>query len=256
MMSLFDYLAIAYDNSIYWKARLEREIPFILRSIGDKGNRRVLDMACGSGRHAIELATMGFIVDAFDSSSAMIEVAENLAKDRKVELSLVVDDMLNISKRYQDSYDLILCLGNSLALLSSLQEISQVLSTVFDLLSNNGAFVFQTLNFDEIASSGFSQFESKSGILTTGEEVIFRRRFDHSEGNKDHTVLVLSSSVKRNNEWIENTSLQKVLRVSQPLLENLLKQSGFGHIEVYSNYDGQEFLKESSRSMVFRAKKS
>ncbi|MHA2423801.1 MAG: class I SAM-dependent DNA methyltransferase [Candidatus Thorarchaeota archaeon] len=255
-MTTFDELALAYDNSIDWTARLAREIPFILKSISTSGKKRVLDMACGSGRHSVELAELGYIVDAFDTSSAMIESAENLAKDRSVNVTFTVDDMLKISERYHDSYDLILCLGNSLALLQSFQDIAKVTTMVSNLISENGTFVFQTLNFDEIAASGFSQFEPKTGILRTGEEVVFKRRFDHSEGDSTHTTLVLSSTVKQDDEWIENKSHQKVLRVNRPLLMAILEESGFKHIEVYSSYSGNTFDSISSRSMVVRAGKS
>jgi 2-polyprenyl-3-methyl-5-hydroxy-6-metoxy-1,4-benzoquinol methylase len=212
-------------------------------------------MACGSGRHSVELAELGYAVDAFDTSTAMIEVAENLAKERRVNVAFTVVDMLQISKRYSESYDLILCLGNSLALLPSMQAIAQVTSMVSNLLSENGAFVFQTLNFNEISVSGFSQFEPKSGVLVTNEEVIFRRHFDHSEENSDTTTLVLSSSVKRNNEWIESTTHQNVLRVNFPILKETLEKSGFEHLEVYSNYNGHAFIEDSSRSIVVRARK-
>ena len=255
MMSLFDELATAYDNSIDWNARLGREIPFILKSVGAPGARKVLDMACGSGRHAVELAELGYIVNAFDTSSAMIDTAQTLAHERGVSIDFVVDDMLQISKRYHGQFDLITCLGNSLALLPTMGDIAQVILMVFNLLSKSGMFVFQTLNFEEIAISGFNQFEPKSGVLNTGEEVIFGRRFDHPGGDSDSTTLVLSSSVKRNNEWIESQSYQKVLRVNFPILIEILEKRGFEHIETYSNYNGHTFLRESSRSMVVRAKK-
>ncbi|MFW9848670.1 MAG: class I SAM-dependent methyltransferase [Candidatus Thorarchaeota archaeon] len=254
-MSLFDELAAAYDNAIDWDSRLSREIPFILKSISSTDTKRVLDMACGSGRHSVELAELGFTVDAFDTSFVMIDIAKNLAKDRGVEVTFVVDDMMNLETRYHDSYDIILCLGNSLALLPSIQDLTKVVLMVSSLLSENGAFVFQTLNFDEIAASGFEQFEPKKGKLFTGEDVIFRRRFDHSEDLVDSTTLVLSSSIRRNDEWVENESRQKVIRVNSKILSQILENNGFKHFEIYANYHGHDFDKATSRSMVVRAKK-
>jgi 2-polyprenyl-3-methyl-5-hydroxy-6-metoxy-1,4-benzoquinol methylase len=255
-MTTFDELALAYDNSIDWAARLSREMPFILKSIGATSNRRVLDMACGSGRHSVELAELGYTVDAFDTSSMMVDAAEELAQTRGVTISIAVDNMLRISETYQDPYDLILCLGNSLALLPSFQDIAKVIGMVSSLLSPTGVFVCQTLNFDEIAASGFSHFEPKTGNLRTGEEVVFKRRFDHSQGDATHTILVLSSAIKQHDEWSESTSHQKVLRVNRPVLLDILEESGFEHIEIYSSYAGDSFDFITSRSLIVRAMKS
>ncbi|MHA2191397.1 MAG: hypothetical protein ACXAAP_14310 [Candidatus Thorarchaeota archaeon] len=59
-MSTFDELAIVYDNSIDWDSRLKRELPFLLESLPTTGQRRVLDMACGSGRHSVALSSEGW----------------------------------------------------------------------------------------------------------------------------------------------------------------------------------------------------
>ena len=115
-MTVFDELALAYDNTIDWTSRLEREIPFILANPFNEKKKSVLDIACGSGRHAVELAKRGFVVSAFDSSQSMIDVARKHAQDSGVDVDFCVSDMLELSTAYSDKFDLVVCLGNSLAL--------------------------------------------------------------------------------------------------------------------------------------------
>ncbi|MHA1873421.1 MAG: class I SAM-dependent methyltransferase, partial [Candidatus Heimdallarchaeaceae archaeon] len=70
--------AIDYDNFINWKIRLQREIPFLLQYLREE---TVLDIACGSGRHAIALSEKGFKVVGIDYSENIIKIANNISKN-------------------------------------------------------------------------------------------------------------------------------------------------------------------------------
>jgi 2-polyprenyl-3-methyl-5-hydroxy-6-metoxy-1,4-benzoquinol methylase len=74
-----------YDRFINWQSRLALEIPFLrqylLRIEAHLERRaRILDVACGSGMHAIELAKQGFITSGADLSPKMLEKASENAR--------------------------------------------------------------------------------------------------------------------------------------------------------------------------------
>ena len=95
-MSSFDSLSLVYDRSINWDARLRRELPFILEALSESGGNRVLDMACGSGRHSVALALEGADVIGFDSSASMIQAAKELASKNGVTPKFMVADMTSL----------------------------------------------------------------------------------------------------------------------------------------------------------------
>lgn len=136
-MPTFDDLALAYDSTIDWKSRLDREIPFLVQNIGP-GKKRVLDMACGSGRHAVALSKKGYAVQAFDNSSSMINAAKELSNKAGTKTTFIIANMMDISEVFKFNFDAIICLGNSLALLPDLEVLSRVISSVGQLLSDNG----------------------------------------------------------------------------------------------------------------------
>src|SRR5215813_7646967 len=71
-----DYAGV-YD-AIYRKKDYQGEVDLIeriLRRHGLDGHRRVLDLGCGTGGHAVPLARRGHAVLGVDRSSAMLEVA-------------------------------------------------------------------------------------------------------------------------------------------------------------------------------------
>jgi tellurite methyltransferase len=69
--------------------------------------RDVLDLGCGIGRHALYLAAEGFNVTGTDASPAGIEEAQSTAERRGLEVSLQVQDFLDLSLPDQ-SFDYVL----------------------------------------------------------------------------------------------------------------------------------------------------
>jgi tellurite methyltransferase len=70
---------------------------------------RALDIAMGSGRNAIYLATLGFEVEGVDSSHEAIEEALALAREQGVSIKTRVEDLEKIPYFVEGSYDLVIC---------------------------------------------------------------------------------------------------------------------------------------------------
>ncbi|MHA1137880.1 MAG: class I SAM-dependent methyltransferase [Candidatus Thorarchaeota archaeon] len=253
-MSSFDDISIAYDNTIDWESRLKREMPFILSLIENVECARVLDIACGSGRHSIALATYGAEVIGVDHSKNMIQAAENHAAAAGVIPKFTVGDMESIKTTVEGSFDLIICLGNSLALANDVDSLKQVVKDISHLLKDGGSFVAQVLNFEEIHWTGFRTFPSKVGKLNNGEEITFSRLFEHTDYPYSST-LVMSAFRKDGEEWKSEVSTQKVLNLKHDQLKTILEETGFSSVELFSNYEREEIDKKYDRSMVILCQK-
>ncbi len=253
MMSSFDEIALAYDNSIDWDARLEREMPFLLEGFSKTSDYQVLDMACGSGRHSVELAAQGMNVVGFDNSPVMIDFAKRLANERGVSVDFRVAEMTTFRSAIEGQFDAVICLGNSLALLPSFETLKTVSKAVCSALRPHGNFIFQVLNFQEILLSGFRFFPLKVGVTQSGEEIIFSRFYEHGEGFL--STLVASSFIRQDSDWITTISTQTILQTNLESVKSMLTKSGFGRSEVFSDYNWSPFKPESSRNLVVIARR-
>jgi ubiquinone biosynthesis O-methyltransferase len=65
--------------------RLETQL--ILELVGDVSGRRVLDVGCGDGAFALDLASRGAVVTGIDASAAMIDAAKDRAKRAKADVT-------------------------------------------------------------------------------------------------------------------------------------------------------------------------
>jgi 2-polyprenyl-3-methyl-5-hydroxy-6-metoxy-1,4-benzoquinol methylase len=124
-MSSFDDVALAYDEAIDWDRRLAREIPFIVSRLGKPEGKRVLDLACGTGRHSATLALQGAEVVGIDNSESMLSRAKEHASSIGVTPKFIRGDMSEFDSLTTDQFDLVICLGNSLALLDSFSVASR-----------------------------------------------------------------------------------------------------------------------------------
>jgi len=253
-MTVFDEMALAYDNTIDWNSRLKSEMPFIISSVTGIDHPIALDMACGSGRHAIELVKNGFEVYAFDSSKVMVETAKRIANDEGIPVDFQILKMQEILQVYSGTYDLITCLGNSLALLDSMNEFEEILQQIHSLLTDDGVFVFQTLNFEAVEEQGIRFMPSKTGVLSSGEEVTFSRFLDYTQGDPEKASLVLSALIDREGAK-PVVQTQDVLKITGPLVEQSCEKASFSRLEIYSDYHSTPFQREYDRSIVVRARK-
>ncbi|MBN2229374.1 MAG: methyltransferase domain-containing protein [Candidatus Thorarchaeota archaeon] len=245
---------MAYDNSIDWKSRLEREMPFILSCIPSSKRVRILDIACGSGRHSVALALQGFEVVGIDHSQTMIQIARNHAIEMGVSPTFIVADMTQIRENTSRRYDLVICLGNSFALLENVYVLEAVLRDIFDLLEERGSLVLQVLNFEEIHWTGFRTFPTKTGKLSNGEDITFARLFEHTNYPTSST-LVMSAFRTVDRAWTSEVSTQKVLNLNFDLMRNVLGEAGFKKVEFYSDYMRNPFDRKYSRNMIIHAAK-
>ncbi len=248
-MAVFEELALVYDQSIDWNQRLQRELPFLQALIADQKIARILDLACGSGHHAIALVNGRHEVIGLDLSPQMIAAATRHAEENDVNVQFHTADMTKADKIVTGPFDLILCLGNSLALLPSINALKRTFKGIHSLLADDGFLVTQTLNFEEIRHTGFRFFPLKSGPTTAGNEVIFARFFELFS-NTSTATLVFSGFIKTETGWKTKTHSQQVLQLNQSLMDQSLTKNDFTRIQYYADYKQHQFSPLKSRNLI------
>lgn len=84
----FEVEAPTYMDNVFTE-NTEFEVAFLFEELDLSEGDRVLDVGCGTGRHAIRLAEKGIRVTAIDLSAEMLTVARKAAESAEVEAEFV-----------------------------------------------------------------------------------------------------------------------------------------------------------------------
>ena len=101
---------------------------------------RVLDVAMGSGRNAIYLASLGFDVEGVDMSQEAVNIALKTAHKIGVSIGVQVADLEQGYSIRKDSYDVIICFNY-------LQR--SLIPQIKDGLREGGMIVYETFIVDQ-----------------------------------------------------------------------------------------------------------
>ncbi len=115
----------------------------------------LLDIACGPGRHALEMTRRGYSVTGIDISASMISAARESSTAEVLQIEFIELDMREME--FSSQFDIAYVLFNTLGLITSNEEILNFLSRIYDALQPDGLFIFQVGNlWSYMAEGNFS----------------------------------------------------------------------------------------------------
>lgn len=141
MMKPYERLSKVYD--LGWSDFSKQYVDLINELFSERGITRatILDIACGTGTLAIELAKYGHVVYGIDSSPEMI----NIAKSKSIgmsNLSFDVQDMVRFN--VDGEFDLITCTFDSINYIRKLNDLREMLFRVASVLHEGGLFILDS----------------------------------------------------------------------------------------------------------------
>jgi SAM-dependent methyltransferase len=172
-----------YDLMIDWPKRLSGEIPLLEKWLRQGEARKVLDTACGSGRHAMALAERGFELTGTDLNEGFLRLARkgarDLPRDRRP-LFLKWDFSIAAPARLESRspFDAILCLGNSFPHLIDAASVRVALEQFRSRLAPGGRVLIQMKNLVRRQKRGETQLPLIRRTLPDGQAVHFIRFYD------------------------------------------------------------------------------
>jgi SAM-dependent methyltransferase len=125
--------------------QIAREVDFIEDSLGIERGGTVLDLACGTGRHAVELSRRGYEVVGFDLSLAMLARAGDEAQDREAKLNFIQGDMREMT--FEEQFDGVYCWNTSFGYFEE-EKNAQVIDRIHRALKSEGLLLLDVVNRD------------------------------------------------------------------------------------------------------------
>jgi len=226
------------------------QIPAVRELLGAHPPGPLLDLCCGTARHAVLLARDGFRVVGLDLSEALLEKARArlrvAAPAPPPGITLVRGDMRSLPFR-GDSFRWIVNLFTSFGYfdeddnLRALQEAGRVLTP-------DGRMLIDTLNPDRAVLSLQPRTVRQEGDLVIVEE----RSLDRERGRIDKTVAI--SGRTRSGSAIRRTFRESVALYPMPRMVSLLRDAGLGVVQAAGGFDGCSYTRDSERMILVTRK--
>lgn len=224
--------------------RTKLEIDFLEKVLKLKKGVKILDLACGYGRHSIELARRGYKVTGVDINSSLLKEAKRLARKSGVTITWVESDMRNLP--FKESFDFILNLFTSFGYFDNDEDDKLIVQKVAQALKPGGQFVLDVDSRDSFVRN-FTKIKCRKS--SDDAIVLIERKFNFAESRIYAERTRISASGKRKKEY-------PTLRIyTLTELIALCQSEGLTFMEAYGAYDGQKISFDSERCIVISEKR-
>ena len=247
LMGFYEEIVSEYDSMTRFQERMQRETDMLKNWIERYQFHSAVDVACGTGIHAILLAQLGIQTVGADISEAMLAKAKLHAGELDIQLPWIQTPMEHARQHIEGQYDAVFCLGNSLPHLLTQPELDAAINSFFQLLSPHGILVIQLLNYSRILAE-----KNRIVGIHRQETTEYIRFYDFPPELIRFNLLTVHWRNGKATHTLNSTSLYPYRKHE---LEQALHQHGFSHFEYYGDMNFRPFEEQSSQNLVIVGKK-
>lgn len=218
-----------------------KQVEFIEKSIPLKPQQRILDLACGYGRHSIDLAQKGYSVTGYDLSPDYINQAKEEAEEAQANVTFCRMDMRSLD--ISEEFDVVLSLTTSLSFYS--EEVNKdIFRRIYKASKPGGIFLLDQGNISWAIS-----MDGRHGTSQLPDGRVHSYRFDF-----DDKKCVLSKRVILEDKEGRQESGWDIRYYALPELDVIFEEIGFGIAQTYGDYDSSPYNAKSRRMIVISHK--
>jgi SAM-dependent methyltransferase len=230
------------DYKTYSLAGTDQEVRFITQVLNLTSGESILDLYCGYGRHAIELAKQGYNVTGVDATQDFLDIAVQKAQKANVKINFTQKDMRELD--YDGEFSAVINMFAAFGYFTD-EENANIIKLIAKALQPNGLFLIDLLNRDWMVSNNLNRYWRHP----SGECVLsYKVELKNGIATMKRQLINQVTGVK--------TQYEFVLRAySLPEMANIFNNSGLTIVETYGGFDGRSYSSETPR-MIILAKKN
>ena len=212
----------------------KEQVQLILATLHPEKDQRILDLACGEGRHCVLFHNKGYRIVGMDLSDELIKSG----KTKHPDIELHKGDMRQI----KGTYDIILSLFTSFGYFDKDDDNKTVIQSIAHALHPNGLFWIDFLNPGYIKKN-----------LVPGNEIILEDGTKVSEKRyiKENSII---KEIHFEGPISVSTYQERVKLYTKEDIEQMMRQSGIIPLDSFGDYKGSSWSPVSSRTIVYGRK--
>lgn len=216
------------------------EVDFIRRELDLKEPKKILDIACGYGRHANRLALYGHEVTGIDINERFLSMAREEAEKLQVKVNYIYKDIRDMD--YEEEFDAVISMFTSFGYYED-EDNLKILKKVYNSLKKGGKFLLDISNRDFIIRN----FLPYSVIEKDGNYMIDFNFLDITEGRiYSKRIVIRDGKIKEKPFFV---------RMYAPTeIKFLLESVGLKVVKFFGGYDSSRLSIHSRRMIIISEK--
>ena len=231
------YYHILYNN------RDEKEAEFFIDNLIKRLNlvtpSKLIDIACGKGRHATYFNTKGFDVTGVDLSQNSIEHAIRQSIKKK-NLSFKVHDMRELYKA--NHFDVATNLFTSFGYFEDETDEQKAINSISQSLKANGLLIIDFMNVNKVVDN----------LVVKEQKIIQSITFNIKRKVEDHYIIKDIEILDSNKKY---EFQEKVKALNLDCFTTLVNEAGLKIIDIFGNYSLDRFDTKKSNRLILICKK-
>lgn len=233
-----------FDSPYYhilYKNRDDKEaksfISNLVKLLQPNKESKFVDIACGKGRHAMFLNSLGYNVDGFDLSENSISIAKLTETET---LHFYTNDIRNSLK--QEHYNFAFNLFTSFGYFNDEKDNQKAINAITESLTNNGVLVLDFMNCHKVIAN----LNKKE--LKTIDHINFNIKRAFTDG---HIVKDINFEANE----VQYQFQEKVKAISLEVFKDYFEKANLVIETIFGDYDLNAFDLETSDRLILVARK-
>lgn len=223
-----------------------------IQQFGEGKSKKLLELACGTGRHALEMEKMGYQVTATDYSADMLSQAKQKAVAAASTVDFRQQDMRNLNIP-EAPFDAVMCLFDSIGYVATNENISKVLKSIHKHLKSGGVFIFEFWHAPAMLKN-FDPLRVRRWKLADREVLrISETELDDAQQLAHVSYSVYEFLPDQTYKTLSETQTNRFFMLQE--MKAFLANSGFEMIKAFNGFSPDEMISDSTWHVVMAARR-
>lgn len=251
-MAVYNHFAEVYAQGKYptLSQAIAEILPGILNQFDIPSKGRLLDIACGEGSFAIEMAKKGWEVTGIDQSEEMLRLARHRSSEEHLQVYFLQQDMRCLVM--DKPFELATCWFDSLNYLLTNEDLQKTFQNIADSLQPGGWFIF---DMNTIYGLAVNWQKQNCYVQQETDDLLELHRTSYDYESRKATIKI-TWFVRSDEIWqkFEETHHEKGYTINE--IKNALEKSRFSIEGCYGSLKNMTPLQlESGRVWVIAQKR-
>lgn len=215
-----------------WVEDTRRQVDFVIQMLHLRGGEKILDLACGFGRHSLELARRGFSVTGVDITPAYIQFAKEAAQKEGLCADFFCQDIREI--RFEHEFDVVLSMADgAVGYLENDTENLKIFTSVSKALKHGGKY------FMDIMNGSYADAHFPCRLWEAGNQCLTLSEF---EWNHETRVMLYGQHDFEYGQLLSKPNINEgnpIRLYTLAEIRGILSSLGMDVTASYGNFDGR-----------------